>query len=404
MIGAVAKLRALIGLDDTEFKAGTRRVTNAASTLQQTMRGVGSAIGAAFSIGAVVSLGKKAIDLGGQLADLSAKSGLSTDALQVMGKAAAESGSSMDAVAAATVKLRRAQVDAESGAKAQADAFARLGISLDEIRGMSPDQLFDRVAKAMEDAQGSSVSLDAGAVLLGNSVSELGGVFGAVAAGGLQAFIDAQKELGKVLNDETVAALDAAGDRIDDFNTRLVIGAGKAIGAFENLGKAIGYAVMGQGKLAWNTAIMGEQAALNRMAATGGPTFAKPVPSGPAILPTGATEPATAQESKADATTFASSVIKELVKDREKIQEDISAVDRQTTEDVSRITGRGVNADEYARVGGAIGGYRPDIAVADRQMRIQQMQLDAQKRIAELANQEVQLLNALRAAINGDMS
>ena len=53
-MAAVAQLKAVLGMDSREFKAGMRNATKDASTFQSNIKKVGTIIAGAFTVSAIV--------------------------------------------------------------------------------------------------------------------------------------------------------------------------------------------------------------------------------------------------------------------------------------------------------------------------------------------------------------
>lgn len=191
-----------------------------AANVQKFGAGIGSAtklLTGFLSLGAFAQAARAAIDLGSKINDLSNKAGVSAKWLQEVGYAAQMAGSSMEDVSQAVLDLRRAQVDALKGSKGDVDAFAALGIQVSELRSLQPEQLFDRVADSLEKSGGATKEVAAGLQVLGRGGRQL---IGGIVDGFSEARQRAQ-ELGIVLDDETIAAMDDLGDNIDTIKTSI---------------------------------------------------------------------------------------------------------------------------------------------------------------------------------------
>ncbi len=180
--------------------------------IQSAMRMLSGFIGAA----ALAGMARSAIDLGSHITDLSAKAGVAAEWLQEVGYAAKMAGSNIDDVANAVLELRRAQVDALKGNAGDGQAFAALGITLAELRQLGPEQLFDRIADAVQRTGGSAVATAAALQVLGRGGRQLIG-------GLVEGFGESRKraqELGLIIRDDTLNALDEMGDALDTLKTK----------------------------------------------------------------------------------------------------------------------------------------------------------------------------------------
>ncbi len=95
---------------------------------------------------AVIDTAKDTIKYADSLADLSAKTGMTTTGLQKLGFATEQSGVSLESVTRASTKLGAALV---AGDKSVVGGLTKLGLSVAELRQLQPDQLFVKVADAV---------------------------------------------------------------------------------------------------------------------------------------------------------------------------------------------------------------------------------------------------------------
>jgi hypothetical protein len=128
-----------------ELNRGLMTMGNTAKVTTNAMRGMtGAAAGLSGALGALaplasvaglVGLAKGALDAGDKLHDLAQSTGVSVEALARFKKAASVSGTDIDAVGKALVKLSKSMLEASSGSKQQAGAFKALGINVKDSNG-----------------------------------------------------------------------------------------------------------------------------------------------------------------------------------------------------------------------------------------------------------------------------
>jgi hypothetical protein len=158
--------------------------------------GILQSVGSAIS-GAVAGF----IALGGHLADVAAKTAISTQALQKLAYAGSLVGVSEEEITGAAVKMERALANGDA-------VFGKLGLSIQKLRAMKPDEAFAAIAtqimKIKDPAGQAAAAMEAfgksGATLLPLMKSD-------IAAATAEA-----ERLGIVLSDKDVAAADALGD------------------------------------------------------------------------------------------------------------------------------------------------------------------------------------------------
>ena len=147
---------------------GLGAVKKAVGGLKDSILGLGSAmigIGGVYSgtVGSLIMAGNHAVDVADKIGDLSARYQIHANTLQVYGAMVEEAGGSTEDAAAAMGKLNKAINEAIHGGKEQAAAFAGVGISIEKLKKMSPEQVMEQMADAFK---GSEQDMAKQAVLL----------------------------------------------------------------------------------------------------------------------------------------------------------------------------------------------------------------------------------------------
>jgi lambda family phage tail tape measure protein len=125
----------------------------------------GAAIGVAFSVGAVISWGTTLIDAADAMGKLAQKTGVSVETLSAYSQAANKAGVDTDSFAGSITKLNKNADAAEGGNKGAAKAFERIGISVADLKRLSPDQLLATIANKMSQyADGAGKTAEAQAL------------------------------------------------------------------------------------------------------------------------------------------------------------------------------------------------------------------------------------------------
>ena len=205
-------------LNTAAFESGAKKLggiaAGAATGISQHFGKIAMAvagIGAAFiGIRAAVQSFNAAIAMGGALNDLSARTGESAGNLAILQRAFQNAGAGAEAVGPTINRLQRAIVEAGEGGKQQAEAFAKLGLNLEDIKAKTPTEQLEAVAVAL---QGVGNDSDRGAIamqLLGRSGGELLPLLRAM---GVELDV-ARGQLGSLpgVIDRTNTHLDAIGD------------------------------------------------------------------------------------------------------------------------------------------------------------------------------------------------
>lgn len=219
-------LTAVFGMDSsgvkTELKSLKRSVLSFAEDFAK--------LGAAAGVGAFVALSKGAMELAGSLADASANIGINVESLQALQAQHKRNGVSNEELAKALEKTKIAVISAAEGdVKAEA-ALKKLGLASADLIKLPLAEQYAAIAKGAAGAKNSNEAFSAVADLLGakvgprlmGSLKELGEV-------GLPGVTKGAQEAGQVMSTTTIAALDKAGDAIDDFKRKATIWAGEIV-------------------------------------------------------------------------------------------------------------------------------------------------------------------------------
>jgi hypothetical protein len=133
-----------------------------------------AAVGAAF-MGAkgFVNSFRDAIDMGGKLNDLSARTGETAGNLAILQRAFENAGSSGEAVGPMLNRLQRFMIEASEGGKTQTEAMNKLGLSYEQLKSMSPsaqmELLAQKISALPDPAQRSALAMQ----IFGRSGGEL---------------------------------------------------------------------------------------------------------------------------------------------------------------------------------------------------------------------------------------
>jgi len=205
---AFLSIMARFGMDATGFKAGIKQVESASKGLSRDLNAnLKGAIAGAFGTAAIVAAGKATMDYAGQIADLSERLGVSTDALQEMDFAARLTGTNLETFTGFLEKLSVSREEALQGNDELRDSFARLGVSLEDLRTKRLEDLTRQIGRAI---QGGDVQ---------QLMPALKGVGGRGAGALAPTFKLGLEEAGQqaraanaIISAEDIAALDEAGD------------------------------------------------------------------------------------------------------------------------------------------------------------------------------------------------
>jgi hypothetical protein len=237
---AIFSLLAKLGLDGTTFETGMKRAQSLAKGVG---RDISSTLAGIFAVDKLAQFGMEAVNTAGKLQDLSTQLGVSAKFLQEMKFAADMGGSSLDDVSAALQKITIARGKALGGDQGLLDAFARFGITAQEIKSAKIEDIFLKIGKAFEGDANPQNLLAPFRELAGKGA----GALIPAMADGLSDAADQAQRLGMVMSDQVIESLDEANDRIEILQKTAVAGTGTLISKglvplmnfFDKLGAAI---------------------------------------------------------------------------------------------------------------------------------------------------------------------
>lgn len=238
-------VKARLDLDSSGFQQGLAKAGASLNAFAGGQLGhIKGMLGGAFAVGAITKLGVDAINLGGKFDDLSKRTGISAESLQALDYAAKQNGSSIESLVGGLQKLAIARQKAlEDPNSEPAKAFNDLGISIHQVAALSPEQLFYKIADAVKNNSAATEKAASMTAVLGKSFGELVPM---MSEGGtaLKTLADEARNLGIVLSESTISALDNLGDSLDRSKMQLTSWGASALEAFMAVG-AIGGAAIG---------------------------------------------------------------------------------------------------------------------------------------------------------------
>ncbi|MBX3384520.1 MAG: hypothetical protein KF864_13540 [Phycisphaeraceae bacterium] len=136
-----------LGVSD-KLSAGLRRAQKRLEAFGQGLRSAGTrlaGIGAA-AVTALLGSVKVFSNMGDVLDKMSLRTGVSAEALSELGFAAEQSGADLETLENGLKFMQRSLVDAARGSASAQQALSLLGLSVEDLAGLSPDQQFKRLA------------------------------------------------------------------------------------------------------------------------------------------------------------------------------------------------------------------------------------------------------------------
>lgn len=332
---------------------------------------MGRRIGDAFSIYAVTrfvaSVGKTA----DALDDLSKTTGVGVENIQALQVAFQIGGKEAGDLNGVLARLKKSQDEATANSNI-AQSWKTLGISFEEVASLSPDKLLEKIARAMQASAGNMAMGEAAGNLLGRSYGELQGVMNNLATQGIDPLRESLKSTNQIMAEDSVRAAAQMQEAYERVGRKLKTEGGNfAVSFFGGL-RALGVAIGGGG---WNAAAED--------------LFGAPEDGGDPQANFAANK---RKQGSADMMRQAAN------KQRDKA---IAAANAWFSEQSGKINVGDVKAaDQLGKIGGYIGGQsNPAMAVAERQLKVLELQEELQKRIAAAGEQGTDKLAAIQSAL-----
>lgn len=164
------------GAEDAGFTSTINKIKGSTKSMDDSIKSVSASVGASFAsmvkAGAAMAVGfgavklainavkgvvnefGDALDLGGELNDLSSRTGETAGNLLILQRSFDNAGSSADKVGPTINKLQKFMDDAAQGGAKQAETMSRLSVSLEELKGKTPleqMQIFAERISAIQD-------------------------------------------------------------------------------------------------------------------------------------------------------------------------------------------------------------------------------------------------------------
>ena len=199
-------------LEDSSLVKGLRAAEEKMKTFGTSVMAVGgSLIGVGAGIVAPLFAAAKSFsDAGSELADASARTGITVETLSALSFAANQTGTDLGAVEGGIRKMQKALVAGSEENQAAQVTFASLGLSVEKLMAMTPDQQFERIARAIANIHDPTAKAGAAMQVFGKSGTALLPLID-----DMDALTGQARELGLVMSSEDAASADALGDAMD---------------------------------------------------------------------------------------------------------------------------------------------------------------------------------------------
>lgn len=216
--GAIQAGRAYVELfaDDSKLQQGLKLAQARLKAFGTSVQSLGK--GAFLAASAVLTgLGagvKSFIASGDQLAKMSQRTGVAVEALSELKFAAGQSGTDLETLETSLRKMQATLVDAANGSSSAVKALEHLGLKVEDIQALNPEQQFKLMADRLSQIQNPTARAAAALDIFGKSGTQLLPLMEQGAAG-MEALQQQARDLGLTISTNTAQAAVRAGDAID---------------------------------------------------------------------------------------------------------------------------------------------------------------------------------------------
>ena len=147
-MSARANLRAVLGLDSQQFRAGMRGAGNEAQSFRRQIARVGAAIGVAFSATAIIGLGRSLMRWASDVSLAARNVGVLTSEMIALNRVAQQSGLGVSDLQRMLARMQDELYRAARGSDESARKFRQLGLSVEDLAAMDPASMLQAVARA----------------------------------------------------------------------------------------------------------------------------------------------------------------------------------------------------------------------------------------------------------------
>ena len=198
----------------TGLQKGLKRGETQMQRFKQVAGNVAAGIAAAFSINALRNMINDFAELGDMFDKMSQRTGVSVEALSGLKFAAEQSGASIETVETGIRNMQRVLLDVQQGSSTAATTLQMLGLNIQQLQTLSPEQQFIQMAQAISQVKDPSRQAALAMELFGRSGTQLLPMLQQGEAG-IEALIAEARRLGIVMSEEDAKA---AADFTDAMN------------------------------------------------------------------------------------------------------------------------------------------------------------------------------------------
>lgn len=198
----------------TGLQKGLKRGETQMQKFKKVAGNVAAGIAAAFSINAVRNMISDFAQAGDALDKMSKRTGLTVEALSGLQFAAEQSGASIETVEMGIRNMQRVLLDVQQGSSTAATTLKMLGLNIQQLQNMTPEQQFIQMAEALSKVKDPSKQAALAMELFGRSGTQLLPMLQQGGAG-IEKLVQEAERLGIVMSSDNAQA---AADFTDAMN------------------------------------------------------------------------------------------------------------------------------------------------------------------------------------------
>lgn len=183
MTAKIGSLNVDVTMETARFKNGARQLAAETNKLEgrfgklklagASLAGGLAGIGAGIAIGGLQEAVTGAFELASSMSEAASRIGVTVEALQELRVAAADNGVSNDALESSMARLNVQLGKLQAGAKPATAAFAAIGLSAADLKGLKPEESFARIADAIAAIPDPAQQAAAAQAIFGKSYAQL---------------------------------------------------------------------------------------------------------------------------------------------------------------------------------------------------------------------------------------
>jgi hypothetical protein len=201
----MAEIKNQATLDSKPFQSELQRLQG---HVQGFSTKAASGLAKAFAVGAIVSYGKSTLSAADSIDNLSGQLKLGVESVQSMDVKLKEAGLSAESLQTGMSGLRQKMAEAVAGGKVATGQFKELGISVDMLSKMTPEQALESVTKAMYEGRDNASVMAAATDVLGARSIKLQNVLMELGEKGFSALNAEMLKSGQIMSVDAVKSFD----------------------------------------------------------------------------------------------------------------------------------------------------------------------------------------------------